>query len=29
MQANLFQFRGTSEDEDTRWAEDFSRVTGK
>jgi spermidine/putrescine transport system substrate-binding protein len=29
MQANLFQFRGTSEDEDTRWAEDFSRVSGK
>ena len=29
MQANLYQFRGTSEDEDTRWAEDFSRVTGK
>ena len=29
MQANLHIFRGTSEDEDTRWAEDFSRVTGK
>lgn len=29
MQANLYQFRGTSADEDTRWAEDFSRVTGK
>ena len=29
MQANLHQFRATSEAEDTQWAEDFSRVTGK
>jgi spermidine/putrescine transport system substrate-binding protein len=29
MQQNLYQFRGTTEDEDSRWAEDFSRVTGK
>ena len=29
MQANLYQFRGTNEDEETRWAEDFSRVSGK
>jgi spermidine/putrescine transport system substrate-binding protein len=28
MQANLFQFRGTTADEETRWAEDFSRVAG-
>jgi spermidine/putrescine transport system substrate-binding protein len=28
MQANLFQFRATTEDEETRWAEDFSRLAG-
>ena len=28
MATRLFQFRGTTEDEETRWAEDFSRVVG-
>ena len=28
MTARLHQFRATSEDEETRWAEDFSRVLG-
>lgn len=28
MQANLYQFRATTEDEETRWAQDFSRVAG-
>jgi spermidine/putrescine transport system substrate-binding protein len=28
MQANLYQFRATTEDEESRWAEDFSRVAG-
>ena len=28
MLANLYQFRATTEDEETRWAEDFSRVAG-
>ena len=28
MSAKLHVFRGTNEDEETRWAEDFSKVTG-
>jgi hypothetical protein len=28
MTARLKQFRSTTEDEETRWAEDFSRVLG-
>lgn len=28
MQANLYQFRATTEDEESAWAEDFSRVAG-